>query len=158
MGKNKELKDSSNGETDFSEEISKNPCDMAVEITESSQDTLEASKKKDKVPEEEVKEESSSTDQEDSSQKKKKKKKTKKSKKDKNDEGTTPDELLNDSGCEQTEQKARKKKRDKTPRTPTTHSPPPTKNYPDSKARISWLSRDTEQKNNIFNNFYLEFL
>merc|ERR1712080_147361 len=84
--KNKEPKDTSDGETDFSEEISKNSGDMAVEITESSQDTLEASKKKDKVPEEEVKEESSSTDQEDSSQKKKKKKKTKKSKKDKNDE------------------------------------------------------------------------
>merc|ERR1711890_121056 len=132
------------------------------------------------------------SDEADSSQKKKKKKKTKKSKKDKNDEETTPDELQNDSGCEQTEQKARKKKRfllmtmimnhpsenrlkttwmkknrperkakkkrNKTPRTPTTPSPPPTKNYPDSEARISWLSRDTEQKNNIFNNFYLEFL
>merc|ERR1712080_359519 len=53
--KNKEPKDTSDGETDFSEEISKNSGDMAVEITESSQDTLEASKKKDKVPEEEVK-------------------------------------------------------------------------------------------------------
>merc|ERR550519_2961200 len=43
-----------------------------------------------------------------------------------------------------------KKKRNKTPSTPTTPSPPPTKNYPDSKAQISWHSRDTEQKNNIF--------
>jgi len=140
--KNKELKDSSNGETDFSEEISKNPCDMAVEITESSQDTLEASKKKDKVAEEEVKEESSSTDQEDSSQKKKKKKKTKKSKKDKNDEETTPDELQNDSGCEQTEQKARKKKREKKKRDKIS---PHDDDYEPSKRKSSEDNLDEEE-------------
>lgn len=110
--KNKEHKETSNEVT----ETTKEDCDMTVEATDALEDNeLPKKKKKSKQPEQELKEESSSTDQEDSGQKKKKKKKTKKSKKDKNeeDEVATPDDVQNDSGCEQTEQKTRKKKREK---------------------------------------------
>jgi len=115
--KNKDVSENPIEEMDSAGELEKDASDITAEEVDHNDESVSKSKKKKKKKEREQeleeKEESSSTDQEDATQKKKRKKKTKKSKKEKTEEETAPEDILNDSGCEQAEQKMKKKKREK---------------------------------------------